>query len=305
MVSRALSTVVLAWLLVSGLIVEAYQTLQPTYRSAVRTVPIYATVTDARGRLVPDLSEQDFAIAVNGKPAPVALFSRDPQPFTAVVMLDTSASVVVHLDRVLAAAAEFFARLLPADRAQVGAFNDRIQLNGTFTNDRTRLTASLSELELGNPTRLHDGIMAGIHALQGVQGRRVVLVFTDGEDTASRATFDDVLERARVEGVMVYAVGLESDYFDGTRARRTRPSRDLRRLAEDTGGGYFELMKTTDLSPTFARVAEELRSQYLLGFAPPSLDGRTHTLDVRVLRRGMHVRARKSYLAAPDTPGGF
>jgi Ca-activated chloride channel family protein len=276
---------------------------RPTYRTAVRTVPVYATVVDSSGRLVPHLLESDFSVKVNGRPTPLSLFSSDPQPFTAVVMLDTSASVVVHLDRVIAAAGEFIGRITPADRAQVGGFNDRIQMSGSFTSDRASLRQALEQLDVGNPTRLYDGIGAGLDALTNIEGRRVVLVFTDGEDTASRTNFDTVLDRARLAGVMVYAVGLESDYFDGTRARRTRPSRNLKRLADETGGGYFELTRMVDLRLGFARVAEELRSQYLLGFAPPVLDGRRHTLDIRVTRPGMSVRARKSYLAAPELPG--
>jgi VWFA-related protein len=111
-----------------------------------------------------------------------------------------------------------------------------------------------------------------------------------------------VQERARDEEVMVYAIGLESEYFNGMRIVRSRPSRDLRKIADETGGGYFELTKTADLAPTFSRVAQELRSQYLLGFAPTALDGKVHKLDVKVNRAGMTVRARRSYLAAPDRP---
>jgi VWFA-related protein len=110
-----------------------------------------------------------------------------------------------------------------------------------------------------------------------------------------------VLERARDEEVMVYAIGLESEYFDGVRLRRSRPSRDLRRIADETGGGYFELKRTAELAPTFTRVAQELRSQYLLGFAPATLDGKLHKLEVRV-KSGQNVRARRSYLATPDRP---
>jgi Ca-activated chloride channel family protein len=84
------------------------------------------------------------------------------------------------------------------------------------------------------------------------------------------------------------------------RVVRSRPSRDLRRIADETGGGYFELTKTAELSPTFTRVAQELRSQYLIGFAPAALDGKIHKLDVRVNKPGMTVRARRSYLAAPE-----
>jgi Ca-activated chloride channel family protein len=126
-------------------------------------------------------------------------------------------------------------------------------------------------------------------------------VFTDGEDTSSRSSFKDVLEQARDEEVMVYAIGLESEYFNGMRVVKTRPSRDLRKIADETGGGYFELLKTVDLAPTFSRVAQELRSQYLIGFAPVALDNKVHKLDVKVNRPGMTVRARRSYLAASET----
>jgi Ca-activated chloride channel family protein len=275
---------------------------QPIFRSAIRTVPVYATVVDGSGRLVPDLQRADFSIIDNTKPADLSLFSNESQPFTAVVMLDTSASMTANLKLLNQAAEQFLLRLLPVDKAQVGAFNDKIQLSGTFTNNRDELIGSLNDLFFGNPTRLNDGIAAGLDALQGVDGRRVVLVFTDGEDTASRTSFKTVLERARDEEVMVYSIGLESEYFNGMRIVRSRPSRDLRRISDETGGGYFELTKTADLSPTFSRVAQELRSQYLLGFAPTALDGKVHKLDVKVNRPGMTVRARRSYLAAPDKP---
>lgn len=273
---------------------------QPIFRSSVRTVPIYATVLDNSGRLVPDLQQEDFTVLDNGKPAEIALFSSDPQPFTVVVMMDTSASMTANLKLLNQAAEQFLLRLLPVDRAQVGAFNDKIQLSGEFTNDRDALIAALDDLYFGNPTRLNDAIAVSLDTLQDIDGRRVILVFTDGEDTSSRTRFGTVLNRARDEEVMVYAIGLESEYFNGMRVVRTRPARDLRKIAEETGGGYFELKQTADLSPTFTRVAQELRSQYLIGFAPANLDGRVHKLDVRVNRSGMTVRARKSYLAAAD-----
>jgi Ca-activated chloride channel family protein len=285
--------------LFAGAVVLAGQD-QPVFRSSVRTVPIYATVVDAGGRLVPGLEQSDFTVADNRKPADVTLFSNESQPFTAVVMLDTSASMTANLKLLNRAAEQFLLRLLPVDRAQVGAFNDKIQLSGTFTNDRDELIGALNDLYFGNPTRLNDGIAAGLDELKGIEGRRVVLVFTDGEDTSSRLGFKSVLERARDEEVMVYSIGLESEYFNGMRIVRSRPSRDLRKIADETGGGYFELTKTADLAPTFTRVAQELRSQYLIGFAPAVLDGRVHKLEVKVNRPGMTVRARRSYLAAPD-----
>ena len=297
-----LSSIVSAGILLAGTAVLATSGQdQPIFKSSVRTVPIYATVVDGSGRLVPDLERGDFTILDNGKPAELSLFSNQSQPFSAVVMLDTSASMTANLKLLNRAAEQFLLRLLPVDRAQVGAFNDKIQLSGTFTNDRDELIGALNDLYFGNPTRLNDGIAAGLDALKGIEGRRVVLVFTDGEDTASRTGFKSVLERARDEEVMVYSIGLESEFFNGMRVVKTRPSRDLRKISDETGGGYFELLKTADLAPTFSRVAQELRSQYLIGFAPVALDGKVHKLDVKVNRPGMIVRARKSYLAAPDT----
>jgi Ca-activated chloride channel family protein len=110
----------------------------------------------------------------------------------------------------------------------------------------------------------------------------------------------DVLEQARRSETMIYAIGLRSDYFNGARQVRTRPDGGLKRLAEETGGGYFELDKTNDLAPTFTRVAQELHSQYTLGFTPTTLDGREHKLTVRIKTPGMTARARRTYIASPE-----
>jgi Ca-activated chloride channel family protein len=99
---------------------------------------------------------------------------------------------------------------------------------------------------------------------------------------------------------MIYAIGLRSNYFNGRTQVRTSPDRGLRRLAEETGGGYFELERTADLSPTFTRVSEELHSQYLMGFTPTALDGKVHKLEIRMKQPNMRARARKSYLAVAE-----
>jgi Ca-activated chloride channel family protein len=128
-----------------------------------------------------------------------------------------------------------------------------------------------------------------------------VLVFTDGDDTDSRSwSLGKVIDRARAEEVMIYAIGIESTYFNGQRTVRTKPDSGLRKIADETGGGYFELTKTADLAPTFTRVAQELHSQYVLGFTPTLLDGKVHKLAVRMKQQGMTARARRSYLANSD-----
>ena len=272
---------------------------QATFRAGTSIVSVLATVLDKDGRLVPDLAREDFTLLDNGKPQELIFFQNDVQPFTVVVMMDFSFSMNANLKLLKAAAEQFILRLLPADRAQVGAFSDKIQFSGTFTSDRDDLVGSLEDLQYGNPTRLYDAIDASIDMLDDAEGRRVVLVFTDGDDTASRRSFGDVLDKAREKEVMVYAIGLQAEFFNGQRMQRTRPDRSLRRLADETGGGYFELKKTDELAPTFTRVAQELHSLYALGFTPTNLDGKEHKLEVRV-RAGMTARTRRTYIASPD-----
>jgi len=274
---------------------------EPTFKSGTRVVSVIATVTDAQGRLVPDLEQEDFSILDNGKPQNITFFEDEVRPFTAVVMLDFSASMTASLDLLKHASEQFLIRLLPQDKAQVGAFSDKIQFSGKFTSDRDDLIGALGELQFGNPTRLFDATYQSIDELKSIDGRRVVVVFTDGDDTASRLGAGDVLESAKDHETMIYAIGLESVFSIGPgRVQRTRPDRTLRKFAEETGGGYFELKKTDDLAPTFTRVAQELHSQYTLGFTPTALDNKEHKLEVRLKPTGMTARARKSYIASPD-----
>jgi Ca-activated chloride channel homolog len=269
----------------------------PVFRSGTKVVSLYATVTD-NGRLVPDLAREDFEVLDNGKPQPLAVFSNEVLPITVIVMLDTSGSMTANLDTLKAGAEQFFLRLLKEDRGRLGAFNDKIQFVSPLTGDRDTLIASLQQVDFGYPTRLYDAIAAGLDELKGLDGRRVVLVFTDGDDTASRMRFGTVLDRAQTEEVMVYAIGLQSDTFVNGQHVRTRPDRSLKKLAEQTGGGFFELSRADQMTSTFTRVAQELHSQYLLGFSPENRDGKTHQLEVRVKKPGMTVRARKSYVAS-------
>jgi VWFA-related protein len=274
---------------------------QATFKSGTSVVGVLSTVIDAQGRLIPDLEQEQFTILDNGKPQEISFFQDETQPFTIVVMLDFSASMTANLDLLKAATEQFILRMLPDDKGQVGAFSDRIEFSGRFTNDRDDLIRALKDLQFGNPTRLYDAIDASIDMLEGATSRRkIVLVFTDGDDTASRRGQGDVLQKAKAKEVMIYAIGLESEFFNGVRLQRTRPDRGLRKLADETGGGYFELKKTDELAPTFTRVAQELHSLYALGFAPTVLDGKEHKLEVRVKTPGAVVRARKSYVASED-----
>ncbi len=269
----------------------------PTFKATTQIVSVPATVLDGQGRLVPNLEQDEFTILDNGKPQQITFFQNETQPFTVVVMLDYSASMTSSLDLLRAASEQFLLRMLPQDKGQVGAFSDRIEFSGEFTNDRDDLISALRDLQYGNPTRLWDAVDQSIDMLKPVDGRKVVLVFTDGDDTYSKTGFGTVLDHAKQNEVIVYAIGLQSTYFNGQRMVRSQPDRSLRKIAEETGGGYFELKKTDELAPTFTRVAQELHSLYTIGFSPAALDGKEHKLDLKMKQSGMVARARKTYIA--------
>src|SRR5688572_4719480 len=245
-------------------------TPQQKLKSVTRTVPLFVTVTDAEGRLVTDLELEDFEVYDNGKVQPLTIFENKSMPIGVIVMLDTSGSMTLILDRVKAAAEQFLIRMLPEDVGRVGAFNDKIEFlpEDEFTGDRDRLISLLKELDFGYPTRLWDAVDESLRRLEGVPQRKAILVFTDGADTSSRRDADDVMQEARKRDVMVYSIGLGTEIFTGGRRVRSSPDKGLRKLSEETGGGYFLLKSSDELGPTFTRVAQELHSQYVIGFSP-------------------------------------
>ena len=276
----------------------------PIFRSSADIVPLYVTVTDRNDRLVANLTQADFEVYDDEVQQEIVVFRNDVQPISVVVMLDTSASMTPQIGLLKAGAEQFLIRMLPGDQGRVGAFNDKIQLSEAFTGDRDTLIAELEELDFGNPTRLYDAVAVSLDALKGLEGRRVVLVFTDGDDTSSVVSSNDILDRAIGEEAMIYAIGLRAEYFNGARMVRSRPDRNLRKYAQETGGGYFELRDSDELGATFTRVAQELHSQYVIGFTRASLDGELHELEVRVGKQGMTARARRSYIADADQLSG-
>src|SRR5436305_3831961 len=185
---------------------------QPTFRAGTQIVSLFTTVTDAQKRLVPDLQQTDFEVFDNDKPQPLVFFQNEIQPITVMVMLDTSGGMTLTLDLLRAAAEQFVLRLLPADKAKVGAFNDKIQIKGSkFINDRDQLVTDIKDLDYGNGTRLWDALAVSEDELKDVEGRRVILVFTDGDDTDSRqVSLGKVVDPARAEEVKIYPNGLES-----------------------------------------------------------------------------------------------
>src|SRR5262252_9087334 len=277
----------------------------PMFKTGTQVVSLFVTVADAQKRLVPDLLQDEFQVFDNEKPQPIVYFDNSVHPINVVVMLDTSGSMTLTIDLLKQAAEQFVIRLLPEDKARIGAFNDKIQINAKWSNNRDQLVTDIKDLDYGNGTRLWDAVGAALDELKPVDGRRVILVFTDGATTESRSmNLTRVIDRARNDEVMIYAIGLESDYFNGQTRVRSKPDSGLRKVADETGGGYFELKKTSELAPTFTKVAQELHSQYVIGFTPTQLDNRVHKLAVKMKQPGMTARARRSYMAAADKTTG-
>jgi VWFA-related protein len=322
----------------------ARQAQPPQFGAATRTVAVYATVTNAQGRLVPDLERDDFAVDDNGKRQPLTLFSNDVQPITMIMLLDRSGSMKANFELEEHAAEAFVQAMLPADKARVGSFAKNIQIDPEdFTADRDALIKILrTELQADGPTPLWNAVDRGIDKLLIEQGRRVILVFTDGVDmplqfSNHNKSLKDVMKRAEEFDVMVYAIGLAGQNgmpdpggrgvdrgrggmnpgaFGGLGGRglggppagraqpvqAEQPDEGLPKIAAATGGGYFELTSPRDLASTFARVANELHHQYALGFTPEKLDGKMHDLTVHLSKPEYTARARKRYLAS-KAPG--
>jgi len=288
---------------------------QPTFRSGAKTVAVYATVADKDGRLVPDLAREAFEIRDNGKPQPLTVFASETQPLAVVMMVDRSGSMRGNFGLVERASEEFVRGLQPDDKARIGSFADRIVIQPEeFTSDHQQLIGVLrSDMPVTGPTPLWNAIDDAMTALRGREGRKVVLVFSDGGDAPSNFSFNnrsimDIMRRAQQDDIMVYAIGLQTTVlrrpgggggiggFTGGMTS-VRPDPGLATIADETGGGYFELNRSEDLASTFARVADELHRQYALGFDPPKLDDKMHKLEVRVTTKGAKVRARKEYFA--------
>src|SRR5262245_3552006 len=313
------------------LAVPRAQTQQPSFTAGNRTVAVYATVTNGQQRLITDLTREEFTVEDNGKRQELTLFSNDIQPITVIMLLDRSSSMKPNFDLEQQAAQSFVRAMGPEDKARIGSFSKYIQIDPPdFTSDREEMLKILkNDLQGEGPTPLWNAVDRGIDKLLLEQGRRVILVFTDGVDrpmdfSGPHKSLKDVMKRAEEHDVMVYAIGLAGENgmpggdlrgggmnpgaFGGlggrgmggynNRPQMEGPDEGLPKIAAATGGGYFELTSTRELAFTFSRVADELHHQYALGFTPEKLDGKMHEISVKVSRSDVNVRARKRYIAS-------
>ncbi len=301
----------------------------PSFVAGTRTVAVYATVTNPQGRLLSDLGQEDFAIDDNGTRQTLTVFANTIQPITMIMLLDRSGSMKPNFDLEERGAAAFVHEMLPGDKARIGSFGTSIQIDpDDFTSDRdTMLKILRSDLQTDGPTPLWNAVDRGIDKLLLEQGRRVILVFTDGVDrpmdfSGRHVSLRDAIKRAEENDVMVYAIGLAGQNgmvdsgrgagrspFGGLGGRglggragalqgMEQPDEGLPKIAAATGGGYFELTRPAELASAFTRVANELHHQYALGFTPLALDGKLHDLSIHMSNPNWQARARKRYLAS-------
>jgi VWFA-related protein len=265
---------------------------EPRFATTTDVVPLYVTVTSGRGGFVTDLTVRDFSVFEDGKIRPISQFETGSQSVALSVLVDESPSASDARHRTEAAAREIIKHLRKGDLASIGAFSQSVSFSPDLTADSTELLKRVAALGPGAAgTALWDAVDVGITALDRAGGRRVVLVLTDGEDNSSFRHQAFVRDRIVKSGVMLYVIAVK-----GSDGRLSRPLRDM---ARETGGVFMELKANESVEPAIGQVMDELHHQYMLGFSPAQLDGRVHTLAVRVARRGVSVRSRTSYVADP------
>jgi VWFA-related protein len=319
---RGPATVLVAIIAATALSAEPQDAQQPPiFRGSTATVAIYATVIDRYGEMVRHLERDDFIVEDEGRRQNLTVFETGLQPITAMVLVDTSASMTLNLDLARTAAEQFVIRMMPGDQVRVGSFSDRLDLSRAFTSDRDELLRALrDDLHIGNPTELWNAVGETMTELAPLGGRRILLLLTDGVDTISATTAADIQARAREDELMIYIVQFRStaraqlaemplsaapgQSFSDPRRWTAPPTDTLRRLATQTGGGHFQLNQHDDVNATFTQVMQELHYQYVLGFTPQRLDGRVHDLRIRTDNEEWTVRARRSYRAPRSDESG-
>jgi Ca-activated chloride channel family protein len=265
---------------------------RPTFRSTSRIVPIYATVQSRDGRLVADLTRDEFRVFEDGEERRLTVFDNAPQKITVAVMFDMSGSMAQQYMHIRRAADALVAALWPDDRARIGTIGGEPAISPLLTSDKAVLRRVIEEeLWPGGPTPLWSAADRAMTSLNGEAGRRVVMLFTDGDDAPSpfvgKSDLATATHHAEQGGFLIYAVG-----FPGRAL-----SAKITSLADSTGGGHFTVHGHDDLPSTFARVMDELHHQYVLGFPSDLADGRVHAVDLQTTRANTKVRARRSYVA--------
>lgn len=283
----------------------------PTFRAATELVALNVTVTDPEDRFVKGLRQEDFAVFEDGVPQNVTFFAATDVPLDLAIMIDTSASMTDKMAFVHEAATKFVETLHDGDRAEVIGFSDQAHVLEPFTGDKGRLGTAIASSSPKGSTALYTSIYVAIQDLQrlakreeGVR-RTAIVVLTDGDDTSSLLSFDDLLDCAERTDVAVYTIAIVSPFsnanrFDGDKRFSTEADFALRKLSQETGGRSFFPLELKDLNGVYQRIADELTSQYSIGYPPRvKADGSFHRLCVRVLHHeNARPRTRTGYYSS-------
>ncbi len=273
---------------------------------SVETVTLDVVVVDKKGRFVPGLSRESFEVLEDGLPQELSFFTAQFTPVTTLLLMDSSSSIRSSLTAIQTAAYLFAQNLSEGDTARVGLFSDEVRFGVGYTDDIAVHLKMLQSMKPEGTTALYDAILVALQELGTVDGRKSLLVFTDGDDAGpehrgSRATLDDVIEGARQSEVTIYAVGFMGKRADGT-GSVNRPF--LTALAEATGGRPFFPEKVEDVKKAFAEVQQDLHRHYRLAYAPANLAagaGGWRNIHVTVKKPGLFVRTRQGYYTRPPS----
>jgi Ca-activated chloride channel family protein len=278
----------------------------PVFRADIELVNVAVTITDAERRYVTGLGEADFQVFEDGRPQDLMLFTHQRLPVSLAILLDTSQSMTLKLPQAQAAAIRLVSALSESDEAQVVQFNERARIIQDFTPEKAALETAIRGTRAAGSTALYNALYIALKDLQtrrrAEELRRMALVvLSDGEDTSSLISDDQVLTVARTSGIAVYGISLTSPL--PTSATLTRdvglPRYFFTTLSRDTGGQAHFLQGVGQLGAIYDQVAEELRSQYNLGYVSNNEkhDGRWRNIQVRLSRPQLQVRHRTGYFA--------
>jgi VWFA-related protein len=276
----------------------------PSFRVGVDIVSLNVTVTNGENRYVTDLDQQDFAVFEDGVKQDLTFFNRRQQPIALSLLLDSSASMEDKLETLQTAAVNFVRRLKPTDLAQVVDFDSRVEVKQEFTASHDELQQAIMQTASGGSTSLHNAVYIALKELRKVKAaseedvrRQAIIVFSDGEDTSSLVSFEEVLDLAKRSETSIYTIGLRGT---DTQSRGFREAEFvLRQLAQETGGRAFFPAKVEDLSGVYSQIADELASQYTLGYTSKNArrDGAWRRIVVQVLKPSLTPRTKRGYYA--------
>ena len=293
----------LALSIVAGVTLLGRQEKPQVFRAGVEVVSLNVTVTESTGRYVTDLRQEDFSVFEDGAKQDLTFFNRSNLPIALSLLIDSSASMEQRMEHAQEAAIGFARRIRSQDLAQVVDFDSRVEIKLGFTNKVEDLEIAIRSTSPGGSTALHNAVYISLKELAKIKARnteevrrQAIVVLSDGEDTSSLVSFEEVLELAKRSETAIYTIGLQPRETSALRGFREAEF-VLRQLAQETGGRAFFAQKIEDLKDVYAQIADELSSQYSMGYASKNAkrDGAFRRLVVQVARPNVTARTKRGY----------